>query len=408
MLRECFGGDRWVDGRCHVATVRRGSDTSVEPYDGGVTTARNLADPGHGSGWHFRLFGFEVSVPLNALIGIVVIALLWYPEFAGSTTRIGQWVLAAVFALLLMVSILIHEFAHAYAARAFSYPVSGITLWAMGGFTSYRTTTKHGPLREGIIALAGPAATLAIAVAAWFLAGVMPAGVAFDLVSAVASANFLVGFFNLLPGSPLDGGAVVKAIVWGITGSAITGQVVAGWVGRGLAIVVLLSPFVLAWQVGGTPSLVLIVVAVLLATLLWTGASSGLKAAQASRTLDAITAGDLAYDVVPIAPGTTVAVALPQIRPDAHLVVVDPAGRPYAVVNEAAARAVPDAEQGRVTVVAVSASLAADAPVLPASAPATAVVTACQDTGSRFVFVAEPGSPTRIIDTDAAFVTEGP
>ena len=373
-----------------------------------MTTARELGDAGHGSGWQFRLFGFPISVPLNALIGVVVIALLWYPEFSGSTTQVGSWLLAALFAVLLMVSILIHELAHGYAARAFAYPVAGITLWAMGGFTSYRTTTRHGPLREAVIALAGPLATLAIAVISSFLASLAPAGVVRDVLEALARANYLVGFFNLLPGSPLDGGSVVKAIVWGITGSAVTGQVVAGWVGRALAVVVVASPFLLAWRIGAQPSLPLILIGVVLAAFLWAGASSSLKSARAARTLSAVTAGDLGFDVIPVAAGTSVAAALVQRRPDAQLVVVDPAGRPYGVVNTTAAEAVPESERDRVTVVAVATTLAADPPVLSASAPATEVVTVCQDTGSRFVFVTEPGRPTRIIDTDAAFITEGP
>lgn len=372
-----------------------------------MTTAREIGDTSHGSGWQFRLFGFPVTIPVNALIGIAVIALLWYPEFAGSTSQLGGWLLAGLFAVLLMASILVHELAHAYAARAFGYPVAGITLWAMGGFTSYRTTTRHGPLKEAVIALAGPLATLAIAVVASALATFAPPGVTRDVLEAVARANYLVGFFNLLPGSPLDGGSIVKAVVWGITGSAVTGQVVAAWVGRALAVLVAASPFLLAWRIGAQPSLPLIVVAVVLAVFLWVGASSSLKSAHAARTLSAVSAGDLAFDVIPVAAGTTVATALQQRRPDAQLVVVDPTGRPYGVVNLAAAQAVPESEADRVTVVAVAATVPANAPVLPSSAPATEVVSACQETGSRFVFVTDAGT-TRIIDTDAAFITEGP
>lgn len=370
-----------------------------------MTVVRDTSESGHG--WQFRLAGFSVSVPLNALIGVIVIALLWYPEFAGSVGLAGQWVLAAVFAVLLMISILVHELAHAYAARAFHYPVSGITLWAMGGFTSYRTTARHGPLREAVIALAGPAATLAIAVAAW-LAARSATGVAFDLLAALASANFLVGFFNLLPGAPLDGGAVVKAIVWAVTGSSVTGQVVAAWVGRALAVLILVSPFLLALQVGGTPSLTLILVAVVLAWVLWSGATASLRQAAAARTLAAVTAGDLAVDMVAVPATLPLSAVLPDLTPGHSFVVTDNEGVARAVVVSAAAHAVPADQRDRVTVAAVAASVAPDAPVLPPQAPATDVVAACQATGSRYVFVAAPDVPTRLIDTDAAFVTEGP
>lgn len=373
-----------------------------------MTTARELPEAQGGSGWRFRFAGFDVSVPWNALLGIAVIALLWYPEFSGSATLVGQWVLAAVFAILLMVSILIHELAHAFAAQAFRYPVAGITLWAMGGFTTYRTTTRHGPLREAVIALAGPLATLAIAWIARIAAGAVGPGIAGDVLVALASANFLVGLFNLLPGSPLDGGSVVKAIVWGISGSPVTGQVVAAWVGRLLAIVILLSPFALALQIGQPPSLMLIIVAVVLAMLLWAGASASLRAARAARQLSTVAADDMARDVVPVTADTTVAQVLTLVRPDAHIVVVDPAGRPLGVVAEAAATAVPTADRDRVTAGSVAVTVSGAVPSVSAGATAQEVVDACQQTGSRFVFVTEPEGPPRIIDTDAAFVTEGP
>lgn len=373
-----------------------------------MTTARDLPEVQSGSGWQFRFAGFAVSVPWNALLGIAVIALLWYPEFSGSTTAVGQWALAALFAVLLMVSILIHELAHAFAARAFRYPVAGITLWAMGGFTTYRTTTRHGPLREAAIALAGPLATLVIAWIARTAAVAVGPGIAGDVLVALASANFLVGLFNLLPGSPLDGGSVVKAIVWGITGSPVTGQVVAAWVGRLLAIVIVVSPFALALQVGQPPSLMLIIVGVVLAMLLWTGATASLRGARAARLLGRVAADEMARDIIPVTAATTVAQVLSVIRPDAHVVVVGTDGRPLGVVSEAAAAAVPQADRTRVTAHAVAVNISDGAPSLPASASAQQVVDACQETGSRFVFVTGVDGPPRIIDTDAAFVTEGP
>lgn len=392
---------RWSDsGRQHTRAAG-----TARPYDGPVTTARQLAEPG--GGWHFRLLGFEISVPWNALIGIGVIAVLWYPEFAARTTGMAPVLLAVIFAALLTVSILIHELAHAYAAQAFAYPVAGITLWAMGGFTTYRTTAKHGPAREAAIAVAGPLATLVIAGAAYAAAGAAPPGLLRVMLSALASANLLVGLFNLLPGAPLDGGSIVKALVWAVTGNPATGQIVAAWVGRGLAVLVVISPFWLAWQSGTAPSLSLIVVAVVLAAVLWSGAGHSLKSARASRVLAAVRAADLAFRAVPVAADTTVAAVLPLLGPDSLVVVVAPDGRPVGVVSEAAARAVPASEAGRVPVLTVAASVAPTAPSVPDSATAPEVVAACQDTGSRFVFVTG-ATDTRIIDTDSAFVTEGP
>ncbi|MFN8126937.1 MAG: site-2 protease family protein [Candidatus Nanopelagicales bacterium] len=370
-----------------------------------MTTARELASAT--SGWQFRLWGFDVSVPWNALLGIGVIAVLWYPEFAARTTGPASIALAALFAGLLMVSILFHELAHAFAARMFSYPVSGITLWAMGGYTTYRPAARHGPLREAAIAVAGPAATLSIAAVAYAGEQVAPPGLLRVMLAALASANLLVGLFNLLPGAPLDGGSVVKAVVWGITGRAETGQVVAAWVGRVLAVLIVVSPFWLAWRTGYPPSLSLILVAVVLAAVLWTGAGHSLRAARATTALSAIGADDLAFRAVPVRVTASVAEVLPLFTDDTMVVVVTDDGRPVGVVSEAAARAVPAAEVTRVPVTAVAATVSPDAPSVPETATALDVVEACQDSGSRFVFViGEQG--TGIIDTDTAFVTEGP
>jgi Zn-dependent protease len=355
------------------------------------------------------MFGFEIIVPANALIGVGVIALLWYPEFSGIRTQVGQVALAAVFALLLMASILFHELAHAFVAQRFGYPVTGITLWAMGGFTTYHPTKKHGPGQESLIALAGPVATLAIAGVAYAASGSVPPGTISAVLAALAWANGLVGFFNLLPGSPLDGGAVVKSLVWALTGSQRKGMVVSGWVGRALAILIVVSPFLLALRYGGQPSLVLIVVAVTLAWLLWNGASATLSAAESGHELAALSAQQLARPIEFIGPGSTVADAIGQVRPDALLMVTDQDGTPTGVVMSAAARAVPDAERGRVSAMAVSARLE-QLPVVPADSSALDVLRACQQLSARFVFLADPGGgrPRAAIDTDAAFVTEGP
>lgn len=369
-----------------------------------MSIARDAAAP-QASGLRFRLLGFAVSVPWNALIAIAVIALLWYPEFLGVGSRAVQLVTAALFAVLLMGSILLHELAHGLAARAFRYPVVGITLWAMGGFTTYRTTKRHGPAREAAIALAGPITTLAVALGAYAVAGLAPSEQVSALFQALGSANLLIGIFNLLPGSPLDGGAVVKSAVWAVTGSQESGQVVAGWVGRGLAVVVLALPLLVAWRSGGQPSLIGLVVGVMLAALLWTGATGSLRAAQAARSLAGISAARISQvvDVIPATASVASAVAL--ARPGVGLVAMDEQGRPVGVVSPEAARAVPPEQAADLPVLTVSASVAEELPVVSADATAREVLDECQRTGSRFVLVA--GTPLRLVDTDSAFVTEG-
>ena len=226
------------------------------------------------------------------------------------------------------------------------------------------------------------------------------------MLSALASANLLVGLFNLLPGAPLDGGSIVKALVWAVTGNPATGQGRGGLGGPRLAVLVVISPFWLAWQSGTAPSLSLIVVAVVLAAVLWSGAGHSLKSARASRVLAAVRAADLAFRAVPVAADTTVAAVL-RCSARTHSGGRGPDGRPVRVVSEAAARAVPASEAGRVPVLTVAASVAPRRHRCRSRPPLRRWWPPARTPAPRFVFVTG-ATDTRIIDTDNAFVTEGP
>ena len=359
-------------------------------------------------GLGFRALGFQVSVPWNALIGIVVIAVLWLPEFSQAPGSLVPWVSAGLFALLLTASILGHELAHAVAARAFGYHVTGVTLWAMGGYTTYRTSEKHGPLREATIALAGPAATLAIAAVAWAMApAFQQVPIVGDVLRALAFANLFIGLFNLLPGSPLDGGAIVKSAVWGITGSQTRGQVLAAWIGRGLAVVLAVAPFVLAARTGNPPSLTLILISLVIAGMLWSGASSSLKSAESNKSLMALSAAAIAQPMLTVPATSSLASLDGHLKPGVLVVAIDSHMHPRGVVNMAAAAAVPISERPRVDVLAVSFRVDG-LPTVAADDNAMDVLRICQDQNARFVAVVENGLPTGIIDTDSVFVTEGP
>jgi Zn-dependent protease len=93
-------------------------------------------------GLSFRLGSIPVLMPWSSLLGIGLIAFLWIERFVGVSVDRAQGILLAVgFALLFYVSILGHELAHAWVARAAGYPVRSITLWWLGGFTSYERRT---------------------------------------------------------------------------------------------------------------------------------------------------------------------------------------------------------------------------------------------------------------------------
>ncbi len=370
------------------------------------------ASTSQSGGWRFALGGFDVHVPWNALIGIGIIAALWFPEFAAAASGLGQFGLAVAFGILLMASILLHELAHAVTARLFGYRVTGITLWAMGGFTIFRTTREHTPSREAAVAAAGPIATLAVAALGWAGVVLTPAGVLHDLLLALTTANLLVGVFNLLPGSPLDGGAIVRAIVWAISGSERTGSVVAAWIGRGLAVLIALSPFLLAFSQGRQPSLPLAAVGLILGVLLWTGATAALRAAEAGDRLGGVSARQLARQVAMLDSAASVTDALAIATPQRHVVVLGEQGVPVGVVAIAAAEAVP-ADARDTTPARTVCTTITSLPEVPPDATALEVLEVVEDSQARYLIVADHTDPDRpslvgLIDADQVFVSEGP
>lgn len=323
-----------------------------------------------GPGWRFRLAGVPVNVPLNTLLGVGLIAWLWAPLFAGGQ---APWLVAIGFAVLLLASVLVHEFAHAAAARRFGYPVEGITLWAFGGFTSYRPL-RESPARAAAVAAAGPLTTLLVAGAA-FAAAQLVGGIAQDLLLALAVANAFMGVFNLLPGIPLDGGAIVSAAVWGATGSRPRGQLWAARTGIALAALVALSPFAAVLRDGRPPTLFGIALGLLLGGFLFVGARSAMRSAQAGLRLADARAGDLALPVVALPNTATVADLDTQLAGPAApalALVVDADGQIRAAVDPGALQQVPAQARAGTPIGAVSAPIPL-LRVVPADMPASAI-----------------------------------
>jgi Zn-dependent protease len=188
-----------------------------------------------------RWFGIDVKVHWSVLI----IALL----LAASLTRLVGAGPAVAGVLAFLASILVHEFAHALTARRFGVGTRSIQLWALGGVARLDREAPSARA-EGWIAAAGPIASLALAIGAvgtwwWFDDGLDRPLVA--VVGWIGLVNGVLAGFNLLPGAPLDGGRIVKAIRWSRHGdrhraAREAGQagVVVGWLVGGLGFGLLL------------------------------------------------------------------------------------------------------------------------------------------------------------------------
>ncbi len=144
------------------------------------------------------------------------------------------WIIGAIAALLLFVTVLIHEMAHAVVAIRRGLPVPRITLFIFGG-VSHLSRQPRTAGEEFAIAAAGPAASLVIAIvaAALSLVVVNLNEQATAIVVYIALVNFLLAIFNTLPGFPLDGGRVLRSIAWRKTGNFMKATRIASGVGTG-------------------------------------------------------------------------------------------------------------------------------------------------------------------------------
>jgi Zn-dependent protease len=316
---------------------------------------------GGGGGLSFRLGRIPVLMPWSSLLGLGIIAFLWMDWFVGgSLDRTEGIVLTLVFALLFYASILGHELAHAWVAGAAGYPVRSITLWWLGGFTSYERRSSSA-WREGLIAASGPLTSIAIGLLAWLVySGAEGADPRIRAVAyALAWSNVLLGAYNALPGLPLDGGAVLKSIVWGITRDEYRGTVVAGWAGRVVAVLVLLALVVPPLLSGRQPDYTGIVFAAIISAFLWSGASQALRQAKVSSRVPALSARQLARRAVVVPTDTPLAEALRRLAEAGAggLVLTDAQGQVVAVSREAAVSAVPVERRPWVPVSSVSAAI---------------------------------------------------
>jgi Zn-dependent protease len=311
-----------------------------------------------------RIAGIPVHVPLSGILGVILLAWLWAPAFAGSTDA-SPWFVAVAFAILLSVATLVHEFAHALTARALGYPVERVVLQFLGGVTLFQRR-RDSALSEAAIAAAGPAATFLVALLSYLLSTVLdPGGVAAVLARAMTWANLVIGIYNSLPGLPLDGGNVLRCLVWAATGSEQRGTAVAAWAGRGLAVATLGIPLVLVGSGRLEPDIILFVVCGLLASMLWTGASAHLRNATLRARATGLTAGGLARRALPVDRDVPLAEAIRRasLAGAGALVVVDPRGVPTGIGHQDAIAAVPEERRPWISVGSVARPIDPDSTV---------------------------------------------
>jgi Zn-dependent protease len=293
-----------------------------------------------------RPFGIPVFVsPYWFVVAAVLVILYSNTDALPGTVRgsAARYLVAIAFVVLLYISVLIHELSHCVVALSFKLQVRRVLLYPLGGFSEIEQEPPT-PGKEFAVSAAGPAMSI-------LLAGIgiginvlfKTDGIARVLVDRLILANAVVGVFNLLPGLPLDGGRVLRAVLWKITGKNSYSTVLAAWSGRVLAValacVTLAFPGSLVSIENGYGLWLLAI-----AAFMFMSAGQALRSAKVRERLPNLQARTLARRAIPIPPSLPLAEAIRRadLAQARALVVVDHDAKPIAIVNEGAVIATPE------------------------------------------------------------------
>lgn len=171
-----------------------------------------------------RVLGIEISIDWSWLfiffLVVYSLAAGYFPRFYPELGVGTSWLMGIAAALLLFASVLFHELAHSIVARSHGNEVKGIMLFLLGGVA--QTSDEPKTAREEFwMAVAGPVSSFALALLFYILGGVgRAAGWPVSVVAILGYLGFInlaLGVFNLLPGYPLDGGRVLRSIIWDVS-----------------------------------------------------------------------------------------------------------------------------------------------------------------------------------------------
>ncbi|MEU7871323.1 site-2 protease family protein [Dactylosporangium sp. NPDC049140] len=294
-----------------------------------------------------RIAGVPISLAPSWLLLAALITITYGQYLSARSGRLTLTAGLAVgfgFVVCLLVSVLLHELGHAVTSRHSGIGVRGITLEMLGGYTEMEREAPR-PGIELYVSLSGPAVSLVLGLLAAAAAAVLPpGGIPETFAFQLALSNIVVAVFNALPGLPLDGGRALQALVWKLTGDPNTGRIVAGWVGRllavataAVAVLLLFSPLVKGYFG--------VLFTLLVALTMWVGAGQAIRHAKVVGRLPPFSARELARPLVALRAHTPLSEAdrIAALGDDGRPVVavVESSGSLLGFVHGASARAVP-------------------------------------------------------------------
>jgi Zn-dependent protease/CBS domain-containing protein len=194
----------------------------------------------------FKLLGFEVGIDWSWII--IAILILWslstgfFPMYYKNLSTEMYWMMGLVGAAGLFLSIIFHEFCHSMMARRYGMPMKGITLFIFGGVAQMEDEPPS-PKAEFMVAIVGPLSSLAIGLIFY---GIYIFGKSAGLpepvngvVGYLAFINGILAGFNIIPAFPLDGGRVLRSILWGLKKNLKWATRVSSWIGTGFGILLI-------------------------------------------------------------------------------------------------------------------------------------------------------------------------
>jgi Zn-dependent protease len=276
----------------------------------------------------------------------------YFPHHYPDLPVAAYWLKGIIAALFLFGSVLVHELMHAITAQKLHVPIAGITLFALGGVAEMKGEPPS-PSAEFKIAIVGPLASLALAGVFWVLWQALDSEGRMVTVAAVATylvmLNVVVAIFNMLPAFPLDGGRVLRSILWGITRNLKKATYWATRVGRGFAYLLIIFGAMSLFAGAGFQGVWM----ALIGLFLLQGAQASYTHVLFNEALAGVTVRDIMVkDVVTLPPHLSVTEALERyflVHGYGGFPVVD-RERVVGVLSLAELKRVPAQDRGRVTV----------------------------------------------------------
>jgi Zn-dependent protease len=340
-----------------------------------------------------RIFGVPLVISPAWVLLVIVGTLAGPSEIRDNiaVSNAGSYVVALALILLVYAAVLAHEASHVLVAKALGLRVGRVVLQLLGAVSEVLDEPQT-PGREYLVAAVGPLTSVLLAgIAAAIGASFPDHSVGWLLANSTASINGVVAAFNLLPGMPLDGGRLLRAALWHVTGDKMRGLLIASWVGRGVAGATAAAAIALSSYDSGEStlsSLYLLVVAY----FIWWNASISIAQARVGAVVPRLDLSRLLRPALTVEAQLPLAEAVRRARAIGAraLVVVDARDRWSGIVSEAAVQATPAERQPWMSVSDLARPVEAGL-VLSPSLSGEDLMSAVQRTPATEYLVAESG-----------------